>query len=352
MSQLGRISGPLLADNLLRNGSDLAFETNLLYLNVNDKKIGFSTNGPTHDISVNGTAGTSHLIVDSEAYIANFELTGHQVQNVVGNIVISPNQSSNPVVTVPILQSSTLQFTSNVISNTGNNGSIYLNSAGGIKVNSNVLVNGNLHSTGNITFDGNLQLGNAATDTIDFQAEVNSSILPNTNDRFNLGSSTDIWNTVYVHDLTINRDVLLDVSTLDTLHVGNFTITASNITVPANNNINLIPTGTGVGNIESGGNVVKIIGNTWTPDPSTDVFKFSSTGEGIWDLSRSPVSFPVGDTSQRPTAPQVGMIRYNTEYNYEEVYNGTAWQPAIGPEGAIPQELVNDIMNIWSLILG
>ena len=33
--QLGRISGPLLANNLLRNGVDLAFETDVLYLKVN-----------------------------------------------------------------------------------------------------------------------------------------------------------------------------------------------------------------------------------------------------------------------------------------------------------------------------
>ena len=37
---LGRISGPLLADNLLRNGVDLAFETQLLYFDVKNKRIG------------------------------------------------------------------------------------------------------------------------------------------------------------------------------------------------------------------------------------------------------------------------------------------------------------------------
>lgn len=352
MSQLGRISGPLLADNLLRNGNDLAFETNLLYLNVNDRKLGIATNGPTHDVSVNGTAETSHLIVDSDAFIANLELTGHQIQNVVGNITFAPNQSANPTVVVPILQTPSLQFTSNAITNTSVNGSIFINSAGGVKVNSNALVNGDLHATGNITFDGNLQLGNASTDVIDFEAEVQSNINPNVTNTYNLGDPNNVWKNAYVHDLTVNQQVNLDTSNLTTLRAGNFTFANNNITVPVGNTISIVPTGTGVVNITSSDTTVKIIGNTWTPDPSTDVFQFSSTGEGVWDLSKSPVSFPVGDVSQRPTAPQVGMIRYNTEYNYEEVYNGTAWQPAIGPEGAIPQELVNDIMNIWSLILG
>ena len=39
---VGRISGPLLKENLLRNGIDLAFETNLLYLDVNNQKIGIN----------------------------------------------------------------------------------------------------------------------------------------------------------------------------------------------------------------------------------------------------------------------------------------------------------------------
>jgi len=32
--ELGRISGPLLSDNLIRHGIDLAFETDLLYIDV------------------------------------------------------------------------------------------------------------------------------------------------------------------------------------------------------------------------------------------------------------------------------------------------------------------------------
>ncbi len=40
MSQLGRIGGQVLTDNLLRAGVDLAFETNLLYLDVTNRQIG------------------------------------------------------------------------------------------------------------------------------------------------------------------------------------------------------------------------------------------------------------------------------------------------------------------------
>jgi hypothetical protein len=352
MSQLGRISGPLLADNLLRNGSDLAFETSLLYLNVTDRRLGVNTIGPTHDLTVGETTHTSHLIVDSDAFIANLEFSGYQIQNVVGNITISPNQSLNPSVTVPILQTPGLQFTGSAITNVTPSGNVVINSQGGVTVNSNMLVNGSLHATGDITFDGNLQLGNASTETINFAAEVNSDILPSIDNNFSLGSDTDIWANVYVHDLTIHQQVNLNASALDTLIAGNFTFANNNITVVPNSNATIIPTGTGVVNIESSGLTVKIIGNTWTPDPSVNVFQFSSTGVGHWDLSQSPVVFPAGASGDRPADPQVGMIRYNTSDAREEVYNGVSWQPAIGPGGAITKTQVDDIMNIWSLILG
>ena len=60
---LGRISGPLLKDNLLRDGVDLAFETDLLYLNVNDRRIGVNIASPTVDLEVDGTTRTTNLIV-------------------------------------------------------------------------------------------------------------------------------------------------------------------------------------------------------------------------------------------------------------------------------------------------
>jgi hypothetical protein len=46
MADLGRISGPMLKDNLLRGGVDLVFENRLgdnnLYLDVNTTKIGIN----------------------------------------------------------------------------------------------------------------------------------------------------------------------------------------------------------------------------------------------------------------------------------------------------------------------
>ena len=52
---IGRISGQMLKANLLRSGTDLAFETNLLVLDVTNSRIGIGTASPAVQLHVNGT---------------------------------------------------------------------------------------------------------------------------------------------------------------------------------------------------------------------------------------------------------------------------------------------------------
>ena len=61
---IGRISGPLLKSNLIRNGIDLAFETDLLYLDVTNNRIGINTATPQYDLDVNGTIRTTNVVLD------------------------------------------------------------------------------------------------------------------------------------------------------------------------------------------------------------------------------------------------------------------------------------------------
>ena len=68
---IGRISGPLLKANLLRDGVDLAFESDLLYLDVINRRIGVKTKTPSHDLTIDGTTRTTNLLVDTAATIAS-----------------------------------------------------------------------------------------------------------------------------------------------------------------------------------------------------------------------------------------------------------------------------------------
>tara|TARA_R110000772_G_scaffold138065_1_gene247025 strand:+ start:1570 stop:7344 length:5775 start_codon:yes stop_codon:yes gene_type:complete len=58
---------------------------------------------------------------------------------------------------------------------------------------------GNIHTPGNITFDGTITLGNQYLDTVDFNASVTSSVVPDQTDTYNLGTNTKRWNNLYTN---------------------------------------------------------------------------------------------------------------------------------------------------------
>ena len=108
--------------------------------------------------------------------------------------------SGNPIK----LQDST-QSTSNTT------GSII--TAGGVGIAKDVIVggsvnvHGNLHANGNITSDGSLTFGDAATDNVVFAADINSHIIPNTDDTYDLGSTGQQWRNLYLNG-TANLDIV------------------------------------------------------------------------------------------------------------------------------------------------
>jgi hypothetical protein len=97
--ELGRISGPLLSEDLRRNGVNLAFDTDKLYLNVVNKYVGFGTNIPTRTLTAPGNSrfartnsALSDLIVTTQASIGNLTFNDtDKIQNFTNNnITISP----------------------------------------------------------------------------------------------------------------------------------------------------------------------------------------------------------------------------------------------------------------------
>jgi len=69
---IGRISGSVLKSNLTRNGTDLAFETNLLYLDVTNSRVGIGTSEPSSALHVNGTITTSSITTAGGTTTGNF----------------------------------------------------------------------------------------------------------------------------------------------------------------------------------------------------------------------------------------------------------------------------------------
>jgi len=73
------------------------------------------------------------------------------------------------------------------------------NVTGNLTVGGNASIGGNLVVTGTTTFNGGtLTLGDANTDNIVFGGEVDSNIIPDDDDSFDLGSSSKQWRNLYV----------------------------------------------------------------------------------------------------------------------------------------------------------
>ena len=63
---------------------------------------------------------------------------------------------------------------------------------------------GDIHASGNITADGNITLGDADTDSITFNADITSNILPDASSTYNLGSAGKTWLGVFADTFTGN----------------------------------------------------------------------------------------------------------------------------------------------------
>ena len=70
---------------------------------------------------------------------------------------------------------------------------------GAVDISGNLAVGGNLVVTGTTTFNGGtLTLGDSASDNVVFGADVDSSIIPDDDDTYDLGSSSQQWRDLYV----------------------------------------------------------------------------------------------------------------------------------------------------------
>ena len=68
---IGRISGPMLFSNLERQGVDLAFESNLLYLDVNNRRVGVINSSPQYSIDSSGNVKLANIIIQGSAFTSN-----------------------------------------------------------------------------------------------------------------------------------------------------------------------------------------------------------------------------------------------------------------------------------------
>ena len=348
---IGRISGPLLKANLVRDGVDLAFETDLLYLDVNHARIGIKTATPRYDLDVNGTTRTTNLIVDNSGKIGNITLQANNITSTSPIINFIPSGGDAVVYHSKILLDD-IQLQGNTISTYVSNSNIEFrpNGSGILEVFSNTKINGsldvtgNISATGDITIGGNITIGDQLSDTITINAAIKSDLIPEADNTYSLGSPIYQWKNVYVQNLvTDNLSVL-------TLNLGNIIFQNNEITTTSGTD--LVMYGQGTGGVQLGN--FKFRDNTITNVSNNAISQLISTGDGYFKIvGTSGVVLPRGTNAQRPTTYAVlGMTRYNTENRALEIWDGFSWASPTGTTGAISQVQANDISVQYAIMLG
>lgn len=369
--QLGRISGPLLEANLVRNGVPLSFRNyssnpDLLYLDPSAKKITLSSIPGSQDLNVGSyptdpkTTRTTNLIVDTQATLSNIILTTNLFETSVGAINITPNQA-DPLVTIDRMQVADLQLKDNVVSNYKTNGSIVLNphNSGTVDIYSNTRVNGTLSVTGDMQIDGNLSgasqiiVGDSPLDTVTVATDFTQDIIPGDDLTWDLGKSNKRWRNIFSHQN-------LDVGTLtyNSFTIGDrLKVDGPNATISP-----LLPNDSVILNSVTG--IIDIERVRFNADDITNLdegaLTLASTGIGyVRFMGVGGVVIPAGTTAEQSGfpggTPEVGATRWNNDNpadQYLECYDGSVWNLATGAGGSISTVDNYDLSNAYILMLG
>ena len=158
--------------------------------------------------TTNSTSNTSGSIITvggvgiGKSVVVGENLKIHGVVNSTSNTTGSIITSGGVGIGKSVVVGENLKIHGAVNSTSNTTGSIITSGGVGIGksvvVGENLNVHGNIHANGNITADGSLTFGDGATDNIVLNADVNSNIIPNTDNTFDLGSSTQKWKDLYV----------------------------------------------------------------------------------------------------------------------------------------------------------
>jgi hypothetical protein len=348
---IGRISGPLLKANLVREGADLAFETDLLYLDVTNRRIGINNAAPTTDLDVTGTIKATIARIDNQAEIGALTFTGNSITSST-NIVDFTAAAGEATTYHSRLVVDDFQIQGNVISTRVSNSPIELrpNGTGTIELQANTNITGNLNvagnvtATGNVTIGGNIVVGDSITDSIIINAGIQSDIIPSVDNVYDLGSATNRWRTVYVNEFYTTS---FNIPELD---IGD--ISFRDNTISTDTGLDLYLSGNGTGGVRLGN--FKIVNNTITNVVSGAISVIEQTGTGYFKIDTTNGFVPpVGTDAQRPTAYAVlGMTRYNSISKALEVWDGVAWASPAGASGAVSEIGANDIAISLALTLG
>ena len=160
---------------------------------------------------------------------------------------------------------------------------------GGAGIEKNLNVGGDLNVTGNAVIQGTLTanggtltLGDADTDNVVFNADVNSHILPNTDNTYDLGSAAKSWRNLHVDSTATINNISI---------TGAQTITATTQSTDKDTGALVVEGGVGVEkNVNVGGNLA-VTGTTALTGDTTITGTWPSMGATL-PPPRPPLIWP------------------------------------------------------------
>lgn len=364
MSQLGRIGGQVLTDNLLRAGVDLAFETDLLYLDVTNQRIGIRDASPIYDLDVNSNILTNDLTVTNQAAVVNLRINApNTFTTSVGGIDVYINGGGEMFHDRVITNN--LVFDGNQISSISNSNIILdPNGTGTVELKADTAITGDVSVSGNISLPGNLTslgtiiIGDNSIDTVTIAPDFTQGIVPGVDNTFAMGadagdSSPRRWAQIHAVEaeyinsgpwpgsgivtpfVTISEQMTLDG------------IINKISAIQSNEDIFLNPH-SGITDIENTQWQINTITNL-----SNTALTVAGTNTGYYLFAgTNAMVVPAGNSSQRRASPEVGETRWNTDEAYLECYDGAVWAVSTGGGISVTVEIMEDLGHAYTLMLG
>ena len=353
----------MLKENLVRQGVDLAFETDLVYLDVNNMRVGINQAVPTADLDVDGTTKLANIQVSTNT-IASSDTNGNinLAPNGTGNILIN-TATANRVAYIgankELLTSGAFTFDGTTVGITTAN--LTTLSAGNIQISSDTITN--YVTNGNINLDPN-GTGNVIIDTATagriFYSGASKELLTNTNLTFD-GSNLSLTGVANIDNIKIDGNTIssrdsngnVNLTPDGTGKVAVTYLTATRVPYAGTNgalidSANLTFNGTdlfvsGISVTGAGGSGItlgniSISGNTISSTNTNGNIYLDPNGTGqVIASGTNALTVPAGTTGERP-AGTAGDVRVNTTTGNFEYYNGIAWveispiNPLVGDE--------------------
>lgn len=325
---INKISGNILQDDLIR-GANLAIQGNLIFFDVANDRVGVLTSSPQDQFNVLGVANVSNVRITSSVANGIFYAGTTQLAQTDSGLVwngdtlsVTGNIFSGNVAVTGNIETDGLQANSAVLGNisVGN-----INVTGGVVVESltsntfvtatgnvsggNIVTIGAVHATGNVT-GGNVDAtGNVTGGNVTATGNV-------------LGENLTVGNVIQAGNLVLSST---QANSVVFTNVDNVIVTDSNLVFDGSNLE--IQGSIQVDNVTIGGTDISSNANlsVITANNGNLVFDISGTGVARFESTTS-VGVPVGNTAQRPAAPNQGDLRFNTSIGQVEVYDGVQWE--------------------------